>query len=776
MTSMLKPVAADRDGNATADASRKVAGDTESEYSERRWILLTTWVILIALALVVVLLRLQRLDEVPAGLNRDEGIDGALALRVLEGEHAVFFPVDQGREPSAIYALALSTSLLGRNLLAMRLPTALGSAAMVFALFWMGRLLFGRDEGGQATPWRGLLIGGAGAGLMAVSMSQTIIGRTSYSKITHMPLLLVLCISLLWWGWDGSRNRPPSDGVNADGKQSWWRVALAGVCAGLLPYTYIPARFTPFLFFLFGISFLLPWGGLSDRGEMSGEQSRLPRRALLAARLRLALPRVVLFAGVAGLVAAPILIHFALHPEHFLMRSSAVWLLREGEGSLIAALLANAWDHLLAFGWRGDPNWRHNFAGRSMLNPVEALFFWLGVGLALWRWQRPAYRLLLLWLGVLVLPAMLSRDENVPHFLRMMGATPAVYLLTGAGLWEACQFIWNRATVIPMPAARSLAKVRTPAAILLGGAVGGMILVKSVLTYRTYFQVWAGFPEIYRMNETEWTELAHTLNARPAGNGLVYLVPYEISEMFSFKYLYHGGSAADVIPAAMPYVPQEIRRTLLSSDGLAAVGFIDWKNERTGGDAGAEEHISLLLDKYGSYLGSDEFDNFRIHTYTDLKLDRSWSLYEHLEPLELFYDDGNALAGVAMGQGETQLSALQPASLIANRPVWIALRWQAGAGIAVDSSISLRLHSSGGGMVYQKDAPLLDANHRRTSSWAKEVKVDTLFQIDPPPDLAAGDYELRLVVYDSETLRPAVETGLGKPESVLARLRLAERE
>jgi len=327
-----------------------------------------------------------------------------------------------------------------------------------------------------------------------------------------------------------------------------------------------------------------------------------------------------------------------------------------------------------------------------------------------------------------------------------------------------------------MPAARTLAKVRTPAAIFLGGAVGGMILVQGVLTYRTYFQVWAGSPEIYRMNETEWTELARTLNARPAEHGMVYLVPYVISEMFSFKYLYHGVSPADVIPAAMPYVPQEIRRSLLTTNDLAAVGFIDWKDDGVGGVGRAEEHISLLLDKYGSYLGSAEFDSFRIHTYTDLDLDRPWGLHEHLESVALVYDDGSALVGFAIGQGKKQHSALQPASVIANRPLWIALQWQAGAGNAVDSSISLRLHDSGGGMVYQKDALLLDAGHKLTSSWAKGVRVDTLFLIDPPPGLPAGDYELRLVVYDSGTLRPAVETGLGKPESVLARLRLAERE
>ena len=134
-----------------SEASSSTQGPNDAagpERAERLRLTLVTGAILLALALVVVVLRLQRLDELPPGLNRDEGIDGALALQVLEGEHAIFFPVDQGREPSAIYALALSTILFGRTLLAMHLPTALGSAGLVFAVFWLGRLLFGRDDGG----------------------------------------------------------------------------------------------------------------------------------------------------------------------------------------------------------------------------------------------------------------------------------------------------------------------------------------------------------------------------------------------------------------------------------------------------------------------------------------------------------------------------------------------------------------------------------------------------------------------------------------------------
>ena len=139
-----------------------------------------------------------------------------------------------------VYAVALATSLFGRTLVATHLPTAVASVFTVFAVFWLGRLLFERDVNGQPTPWRGLMIGGVGAGLLAVSLSQTMIGRAGV-RANYLPLFLTLCLALLWSGWR---------------QRSLWRVALSGVCAGLLPYTYIPARFVPFLFVLFGLSFL----------------------------------------------------------------------------------------------------------------------------------------------------------------------------------------------------------------------------------------------------------------------------------------------------------------------------------------------------------------------------------------------------------------------------------------------------------------------------------------------------------------------------------------
>ena len=336
-------------------------------------------------------LRLNRLAEIPPGVFYDEGAHGVNALRVLRGEHAVFFPqLSDGLEGLIAYAVALVTSLLGRTVLAIRLPTALASAGAVLATFWLGRSLFGGDESGRATPWRGLLVGGVGAALLAFSLGYTVIGRTVF-RANFLPFLLCLCLVLLWEGW-----KP-----RVDGGGTWWQIVLAGVCLGLVPYTYIASRFVPILFLFFGLSFLLPL------------------RADTRRRVRVELPRTGLFLGVSALVAAPILLYFALHPEHFFLRSRHLWVLDEGrsQGGQLGTLLENVWVHLQVFGFRGDPQWRHNIAGRPLLNPLEAIFFWFGVGMALLGWRRPAYRLLLLWLGVMLLPAMLARDDLVPHTL-----------------------------------------------------------------------------------------------------------------------------------------------------------------------------------------------------------------------------------------------------------------------------------------------------------------------------------------------------------------------
>ena len=86
----------------------------------------------------------------------------------------------------------------------------------------------------------------------------------------------------------------------------------------------------------------------------------------------------------------------------------------------------------------------------------------------------------------------------------------------------------------------------------------------------------------------------------------------------------------------------------------------------------------------------------------------------------------------------------------------------------------LRLHDAAGERVFQEDAVLWNPVHWPTSSWSEEEPVDTTALLKIPAELSAGEYELRVVVYDVETLTPTVEIGVWEPEVTLARLRLAE--
>ncbi len=709
-----------------------------------------------ALALAVVMLRLQRLNEIPPGLHHDEWAHGVDALTVLQGEHTIFFPRNNGREGLIVYTIAPAISFFGKTMLAIRLPTALASAGTVFVVFWLGQLLFGRDEeSGRATAWRGLLVGGIGAGLLAVSIGQTVIGRTAL-RGNFLPLILSLCLALLWWGWK---------------QRSWWRIALAGACAGLLPYTYIPARFTPFLFLLFGLSFALPL------------------RSVTRERVRSELPWVGIFVVITGLVAAPILVHFALHPEDF-FSYIRTWLFHPPggrEGASLGSFLINGWNHLLLFGLRGDPRWWPDGSGQPILNLWEAFFFWLGVGMAVRHWQQPAYRLLLLWLGVLILPAMLTRVDS-PDTLRMIGAVPAIYLLVGVGMWEAFRFLRER----------FFQAHDTKAAIAVGAVISGLILVQGVITYRIYFQKWASAREVYIRYNAPWADLARILNAQPLSSDMIYLIPHSFWYN-GFEYLYQGATPVHLLhihahPSSpggldnyqgtapvrllhttMSDLARKLESTLAAMENISSVKVVDWDDDLYRSDH-ETELLDILLGKYGRYLGSDAYVNFQVHTYTDISLDRPWTFYEHLAPLTVDYDGGLSLQWIALGQGEKekQLSSRQPLDLGQERSLWVDLHWQTAPGLDIDYAISLRLYNTEGEGVYQNDTVLWESAHTTTGNGESSAVFNTLVQLDFPIDLLPGDYELRLVVYNAETLKPTVQLGVWEPEVVLARLRLAE--
>lgn len=347
------------------------------------------WALLLIVLAVAALLRLWALDVAPPGLYRDEASNGLDALGVLQGNHAVYFTANNGREPAYIYLTALAISLLGRTVIAVRLAAALVGALTTVPVYLLGRAWFGQRVALFA------------AWLWAVTLWPVHLSRLGLRAILLPPLLALV----FWLGTLAFRRQQPA----------LW--LAAGIVYGAAFYTYLAVRFTPVLLFLL-LSYLL-----------------LKHRPL-ASRLW---PGALWFALGTALALLPLAFAAWQNPSLVLGRVGQVSILNPDIGGQnpLVTLLQQAARALGMFLWRGDDILRHNPAGRPVFDLLMAIPFLMGLVVCLRGWGRKSYATLLLWSVVMLGPTILA--EDAPHFLRAAGVLPAALFLPALGLsklWE----------------------------------------------------------------------------------------------------------------------------------------------------------------------------------------------------------------------------------------------------------------------------------------------------------------------------------------------------
>jgi 4-amino-4-deoxy-L-arabinose transferase-like glycosyltransferase len=326
-------------------------------------------------------LRLAALGSVPVGLYQDEAFNGLDALRVLAGEHPLYFPANNGREPLFIYLASASIAWLGRTPLAVRLPAALLGTLTIPISAALGVSLFNRR------------VGILTAALAAFSFWPLHLSRIGFRAV-GLPLFAGLALASAWHG--ASRSR-----------RGW--VVLGGLAYGLAFYTYLPVYLSPLVLGLFA-------GYLWLVGKRSA--------------LRFAAPWFLVGAVVA---LVPFLVSVANDPELILGRPRQVSILTAQDGGeILGTLLRQLGRGLGMFFWRGDMIPRHNLPGRPVFDLLVAPFFVVGTLWAARHWRRPAALLVLLWPGLMLAPTILA--EDAPHFLRAVGVLPFVLLLAALGL------------------------------------------------------------------------------------------------------------------------------------------------------------------------------------------------------------------------------------------------------------------------------------------------------------------------------------------------------
>jgi 4-amino-4-deoxy-L-arabinose transferase-like glycosyltransferase len=343
------------------------------------------WFMVLVL-LVAASLRLVALGEVPPGLYHDEAYNGLDALRVLEGDLSVYFSANNGREPLFIYLIAAWVGLLGRSPFAVRLAAFAPGLLTVAATYAAGRTLFSRR-----------------VGLLAAAVLSLTPWHFHLSRVGFRAVLLPLFIALVVWqaglGWRSGRRR------------HW---LAAGGLYGLSFYTYMAARFTPLALVLFG-------------GYLVLSRPREDRRRSLAPLAWAALAALV--------VLAPLGLFTLAHPDLVLGRTSqvAIWNPEINGGDFWGTLGRNVLRTLGMVFVKGDRIWRHNVPWRPIFDPILALFFVVGLVVALRRFGREAAAaLLIIWTAVMALPTLLA--EDAPHFLRGVGVLPLITLFPALGM------------------------------------------------------------------------------------------------------------------------------------------------------------------------------------------------------------------------------------------------------------------------------------------------------------------------------------------------------
>lgn len=326
--------------------------------------------VLVLIVLVAAFFRLYNLDGLPPGLHHDEAFNGndSKPSRVSSyGEYPIFFPENFGREPLFIYLLALSFYLLGVSAFSIRVVSAVVGIATVPALYFLVKEMFPQGKDGLSR-YGGLLA----AFILAISYWHVNFSREGF-RLILLPFIEVLTFYFLWRG-------------------VWRREKASFACSGFLLgaslYTYSAARLLPPFLILF-----VAYGFLLDRKFWRGYGQGL----------------LLLFL-IALITFAPLGYYFLRHPATFTMRVGQVSAVTPGESwdKATRTISTNTAKSLAMFNLRGDDDPRNNLPGRPALDTFLSVGFLLGIILALVRLRKPEYAFSVFWLGVMLLPTILS--------------------------------------------------------------------------------------------------------------------------------------------------------------------------------------------------------------------------------------------------------------------------------------------------------------------------------------------------------------------------------
>lgn len=417
---------------------------------------------LAAIVLLAAVLRLIWLDQLPFGIWFDEALIVREAAQVLadSGFRPLFSHVTE--TPSAfLYTVAGSVAVFGQGQAALRLVSAVAGVLTVVAWYALLR---------EGFPRRIAL---SGALLMAVSRWDLTFSRLALQGVTT-PLFEVTVMALL---------------LAALRRGSLTLAAGGGLLLGI-----------GMMFYVANLAFLLVVAGYVVYRIVAERSFWAVARNTIAS-----FTIAMLLAGL------PVFALATLSPDLFWRRTTQVSML-SGEGNArdaLTTLAGTAGKHLLMFHQQGDRNGRHNIPGEPMLDPLTGVLTMLGFAWSVRHWKRPFSVMGLLWLVIMLLPAIFSLAFEAPQGLRAIGALPAVLLFAAVGMDR----FWQTADTLLGPERQRQ----------VTGIMAAVLALIAVLNIDGYFRRQAGDARVWGTHSTAETIIGHRLAALPDGQYDIYV-------------------------------------------------------------------------------------------------------------------------------------------------------------------------------------------------------------------------------------------------------------
>ncbi|MEM7334635.1 MAG: hypothetical protein AAF490_21345 [Chloroflexota bacterium] len=722
--------------------------------------------ILVVAVLLAAFFRFWQLNTLPPGLYHDEAYNGLDALSLTEGAtfpifyegwelysqdaHAeraptetrfpVFFEGNYGREPLHVYLMALSISLFGVTPFAVRAVPAISGVIAVITTYFAASVLLregnrARSDGGKDTlsPHRRVALSlyrlyyapAFAALALAILFPAIHFSRFGIRAMVFVPIE-TLTVALFWLGIDTLQARSegtlPSQSPNSTISQSFPRriarspafyFITAGFFLGLGIYTYAAARLFPLLFILF-----IPlWLWHSKRWQSYWKYAAM-------------------MAGMSILTALPLLLFFYRYPYFFIFRIAFVSNKGTGtvDGRPLLTWFFNIGRVIRGLFWQGENHLRHNLPGRPYLDVIQSGLFGLGVGAYFYRWYRIRPIFLGLWLGVMLLPSILSGDA--PHFGRLTGAAPVVAILVGIGAawvvgirdWRLGARGWglgtggrgletgdrststqsaNKTQNSSLNYQHPITNVQLLTIILL------LFLASSFITYRDYFNRYANHPEL----ETDFYLADWELGqygAQQDDETVLYLTPTQ-EEMAT---IYFG--LAD---------PERIQ-SYAGGEGLVPLGRPDETAVYFIRPIGDNKALTQLNDLSQTPVEWVELENvWAVNGQFSPDSFRGYQASDHL------WDDKIRLTQFNVNQSDTQIS--------------VSLLWETVSEMERPYTAFVHLLDADGNVAAQLDRP--PAGYP-TTDWLVNEGIHDVYTVNLPPDLLAGTYQLQTGFYYLPTL------------------------